>query len=745
MPTPLRIPFPVQGVNRNFTRSDQNGQQQGYYAQFLPTTAWNALNVVPYDRFDRLRGGQRPGDTKFINTQMNNSAVQGLLGTAVEINSASVNLQTSLLNDQMTYASGSNLTTRNAAYSGTTDAGSGNTPDAIFNGSAGDGSTTTGAGVNFLSGVGTAGQAYRYTTALTQGSIYSVNATFAATANVTNALVYGVGARLGSGANPGTGAIFAYFTPCSTTSAGVLSLYQGNTVLQTQVIPQNTAAFLRTSPHTITLIQVGNQFYVQIDGKNYLQFASSSNLANSQLGFFAESTTEAVQITAFSVLGANVIPVNRSPLMMAVCNGNVYQASANPSLALTKSLSQSTPVFNTVGPVSMTTLDGEMYGVDGFVIGQVDLASNTVIPYASTAATAPVNCSIATTWRGRLCLSGNSAAPQNFYMSRVGVATDWDYTQTDGAQAFEGSSSAAGFIGEPITALIPFNDDVLLIGGDHNLWRVQGDPAQGGSIDLVSNSIGVLGPNAWCMNDTGTVFFMGPGGIYSITPGGQPVNITAQVFDLGFRAVDATANYVSMVFNVYDHGFYVFITPVNGSTQGTASFFDERNSGLWPLQYPTTHGPTAAALFIGNGATDYFAILGGFDGYLRALTETALDDDGTAISSSLVLGPFQPNQPSGDCVVTSLDVTTGENIATDPTSIFNVNWQLNGGKSAFEVTEGTPRTTVGGNFNFPGWQPTQAQRIRGGWFTLTFSNSTIDTYWSMEHAVMHVEPQGKQR
>src|ERR1700675_80686 len=61
MPTPLNIPFPRYGIRRTFERSVPNETPQGYYANLHPESCYNAVNVIPYDRFDRLRGGPRPG------------------------------------------------------------------------------------------------------------------------------------------------------------------------------------------------------------------------------------------------------------------------------------------------------------------------------------------------------------------------------------------------------------------------------------------------------------------------------------------------------------------------------------------------------------------------------------------------------------------------------------------------------------------------------------------------------------
>ena len=69
-------------------------------------------------------------------------------------------------------------------------------------------------------------------------------------------------------------------------------------------------------------------------------------------------------------------------------------------------------------------------------------------------------------------------------MSRSGDATDWDYSAEDPLAAVAlNASSSAGRIGDAVHALIPWRDDVMLIGTEHGLFAMSGDPAAGGSID----------------------------------------------------------------------------------------------------------------------------------------------------------------------------------------------------------------------------------------------------------------------
>lgn len=65
----ISIGSPVKGVVRTISREQQ-----------APDTCWDANNIVPYDRFGRLRVGQRTGMSKaFVNQIGSGSTVQGLL------------------------------------------------------------------------------------------------------------------------------------------------------------------------------------------------------------------------------------------------------------------------------------------------------------------------------------------------------------------------------------------------------------------------------------------------------------------------------------------------------------------------------------------------------------------------------------------------------------------------------------------------------------------------------------------
>lgn len=738
MPHPIRIPFPKKGLNRNVERSDQNGIDQGADG-YLPESVWNAVNVMPYDRYDRLRGGQRPGTARLF-AAISNVAIAAMGNTSVALDPSTAPASNVVIDEKFTeYANGSTL---NATGIWSTTG----TVDYTIN--------NAGAGTAFLDHVQadtTTPPVWYSGTPINLGETYQLDATYTWAGTDATQLHYFIYARtngsIPSGGNGIAISIDTSNTASVTSSTNVrIGDIGGGTDYATAALSTFNPA--QGTTFVMTLLVQQNAFTLKINGTTVLGPATVTALTgNAGFAFGitgitgpATPTLPHARVNELKISTATAAAF-RKTYLVAVSGGTIYGGDIT-ALAATSGGTNALPP----GAIpSLSFGQGNAYVAGGTNPFLVTLSTNATTTLTATAGSVPQNCTITTVWRDRLVFAAPPSAPANFFFSRVGTYTDYDYSQTDPAAAFAGNASTAGHIGDPITALMPFNDDVLLIGGDHHLWRVSGDPADGGSIDLVSDAIGVLSNTAWTKDPSGNIYFMGPGGLYKIAAGGSPELMTGTTLNQYFSQINRATSFVNLEWDRDRQGMFIFVTPALSSIQPIHVWYDARNNGIWLIEYPNTHGPICTTLYDDSSPGNRVILLGGIIGLIQKITPAALNDDGATIISSITLGPFQPSTPAGDAVVTMLDVTLGEIAVGDASTVFNCNVVIAGGKTAYEVTEGTPRMIAGTTFTAPGYQLTRQQRVRGGWFTITVSNTVANKYWSLEHVVMHVEGQGKQR
>lgn len=254
---------------------------------------------------------------------------------------------------------------------------------------------------------------------------------------------------------------------------------------------------------------------------------------------------------------------------------------------------------------------------------------------------------IITTYRGRVVLSGLRGEPQNWFMSASGDPFDFDFSPatTTSTQAVAGNNSDAGQLGDVITALAPYLDDIMIMGGANTLWVMRGDPAAGGAIDNISRNIGIAGPEAWTFDTGGNFYFFGRNGLYRMdaAASGQPLLISRNKIDNLLTNIDVANNSIRLAYDPVWQGVHIFVSPASQPTTApTHYFWDERNDSFWPDQYPVAVGPTAVAPFLADNPEDTTILLGGFDGYVREFDDAATDDDGTAIESFVRFSPIVP-------------------------------------------------------------------------------------------------------
>lgn len=376
--------------------------------------------------------------------------------------------------------------------------------------------------------------------------------------------------------------------------------------------------------------------------------------------------------------------------LIAVSKGNLYVASPGDDTwtAATNSVSHSPPL-NVSGVMQSAPNNQKMYFADGANKAFYNPATNIIDDWTLTDGTFPADGDgnlprLICLWRGRTVQSGLIGDPQNWFMSRVGDAHDYDYgaaVENDPSIAVAGNNSELGLIGDVITALIPYTDDILIFGGDHTIYMMRGDPAAGGSIDRISDAIGMAWGMAWCKDPLGNVyFFSNLCGVFTFVPGqSQPVRIS-QGIDPLLREVDTGENIIRLIWDDRFQGFHLFITLTDEAAATTHYFYEARTGAWWQDKFTNKkHNPLCCCTLDGNEPGDRVPLIGSWDGYVRAITPDAVDDDGYAIASEVLLGPLlTPNLD--DVEVKDAQAVLGETSG-------NLNYEILYGDTAEEALD----------------------------------------------------------
>lgn len=354
---------------------------------------------------------------------------------------------------------------------------------------------------------------------------------------------------------------------------------------------------------------------------------------------------------------------------IAVAGGNIRSFTSTGFGATTGGVG----ALNSTAPfVSSSILFSKVYYADGSNYVLWDAATDAVSAWAASAGALPVSGGnrprLICTWRGRIVLSGMIGDPQNWFMSAQYLPLNWDYSPaiTSATMAVAGNNTEAGQVPDLVNALMPYSDDLLIVGGDNSIWQITEDPAAGGQIDRLSDIVGVAFGDSWCKDPYGNIYFMSSrGGFYTFRPGGPPQRLSALRIDEKLMTIDWSKNLVRMVYDDRFQTVQFYITPTaGGATINWA--YDLRNEAFWPDQFASaTNNPTAVHLMDGDNPNDRAVILGTRDGYLKFIDVTAKSDDGDPITSYILHGPLQSD--SGLLRVKEMRCILGE--YSDPVTV----------------------------------------------------------------------------
>lgn len=628
---PIELPYPLKGVNENWA---YRRQPQG--------SSPDALNVRSFGEIEnRLRGGQRRGISKYVEDVVAaGKAILGLGTVSRAISATTVVAAETLASETFTQDDGlfdsdeSDFTSYTAG-AGLTDDASADTfvRDNKWRGKEGGGDD----------------KACVWRTAMTSE------------AYVLSAIVQ-VPAPNPDDANPRI-----YFRlPAATGNIAAgdnyyIALLKWGAIAGEVRIgynPRNEGydygdIFTATGAVTLQLVHNGSSIEVLVNGILRYSKTDAADTGEPYVGFGIERLSASnVPFLDNLTISSGRPPdrLSRSDLV-AVCDGDVYSGNR---LSINKATGGDNVMY-TDRRISIQGAFGTGYLCDGAYshYKKIDTPTNTVSAWTPTAGTLPrgtsdntLACRVMALYRGRIVLSGLVEEPHNWFMSAVGKPLDWDYAPaaTSAIMAVAGNNCDAGELGDVITALAPYRDDLLIFGGDHSIWMLRGDPAAGGVIDTISYQVGIAGQESWCFDPNGVFYFFGNGTIWRMSSASPaPVPISRGILDRTFQAIDIYQNRVILVWDVLNNGLHMFVTPLGRPDVGsepTHYFWSQLTEAWWPDQYPNAQGPSTALFFHDPQLIEQALLLGGWDGYIRRLDSDANDDDGTVIQSHVDYSPI---------------------------------------------------------------------------------------------------------
>ena len=405
-------------------------------------------------------------------------------------------------------------------------------------------------------------------------------------------------------------------------------------------------------------------------------------------------------------------------------------------------------IADTTGAVytDMVSAFGQMFFVtDGAYYKYDPIRGNDVVEAwtAETAGEMPEGCRLAAFHRGRLVLARSDLDPFRIYASAVGDPYDWDLSPLieSPTAAFGGSNQDQTRNPDIVNALAPFYDDVLLVGGDHSITQFRGDLSALGQIDYFTDVTGMAFGHSWALSPEGLLYFFGSrGGVWVMQPttdgrAQPPVEITRDTIAEALRKIDLTNYLVRLMWDHDAQGLHVYLTPNQGSvsTANIHYYYEARTKSWWEVTLGTTGlQPVSCALLDGNTPDERQAAIGCNDGYIRRFADSAADDDGTAISSSVLIGPLVAPEAELEQRISALQATLAAS--------GGCNYEVYASDSPVLPVSPQSTGTLAANRN-----QRVSVRVRGGYVWIRLTNASSAARWALESLFIDLHFAGRRR
>ena len=381
----------------------------------------------------------------------------------------------------------------------------------------------------------------------------------------------------------------------------------------------------------------------------------------------------------------------------------------------------------------------------------------TVFGNSTTFGVMPNYVATGCNYRGRAHITGDQEYPHQWYEARQFNPWNWLYGQNDAQSAVRGGDADAGEIGGTVIVSIPYKDDFIIHACADSLWYLSGDAAEGGSINELDLTTGILGSKAFCWDKVENLYMLTTRGITRIPSGfGQPEFITEQIYPdfIDDLAYDPALHRITMGYHRTKNIIKIIKTTLSDGSN-TGWVYDLMTEGLFPESYPEECGVFSLFWYEAKDP-DYKTLLHGCnDGFIRHEDDSSIDDNigatTEAISSYVGLGPLKLGEENREGVIHSIaGVLTGDDGSGSSADSDDVTYKIFSDDSADGVIKKlivntSPR--VSGTIPATG-RPhgsMKKKKVRGIYAGIRLENSNVGETWGLEKLIINAKQRGRRK
>lgn len=535
---------------------------------------------------------------------------------------------------------------------------------------------------------------------------------------------------------------------------GVVGLaINGTTNSFQQLTPETLVTANGYQPYTITpwarVAADGLGSYMLRRAAASADVAKTSGTTNTWTYDSSANTTGWIASTNVAPAAVSTTATLRLPRELAIVNGALYRFDSGYSDLIQSGFCSGASAATTFQPATVVWsahLGFKVYFVDGFNYPTYDFSTNLVGTLTATAGSVPVDSNgrkprLCETWRGRLVLAGMLSDPQKWFMSKVGDPTNWDYAPAtpSNIDAVSQTNARALQVGDVINGMVPCGDNILIFLCEHSIWRLTGDPLDGGVLTQVSSITGGAWGRAWCQDPAGNVYFYGSNGsVWQMAPTGAPTRLSLAIDAPRLFKVDLSKHIINMAWDDRWKGVRLFISPYDSTDDTTHYWWDadtkvrltieivKTPGSWWPDHFENkNHNPLCVYALDADASESRVILIGTRNGYILKEDPLAKSDDGTSIESFIILGPVKDG--SGFPInVNDLQVILGES-----SSAVNYTFLVGpSSESAFNADGKFPGTLSAGRNH------SQSIRISDHVVFVKYFSAAKAPIWSVEHSLI---------